>query len=164
MHDTPTTHRAPLQRRWPQDIWNHLTGLDARLLEQLAFLARLQRARSPKGAAYCTPGRAWLATRLDCHPDTISRHTAKLQALGILDKRQRRPISGIWQTCLYAITSPLGWRFAALRATIARVANRLTNSTDLASSKRGIKGISASASSLADVLARGRLKFCAPTL
>jgi len=164
VHDSPTSGPAPLKRRWPADVWNKLTGLDARLLEQLAYLARLQRAKSPTRAAYCTPGRKWLAQRLDCHPDTISRHTTKLRDLGIIDKKQRRPVSGEWQTCLYAITHPLGWKFAQLRAVIHRVANRLTKGADIASPQRGIKGISGSTEALRDVLARGRLKFCATTI
>lgn len=163
MHDRPTS-AGPLQRRWPTDVWNKLTGIDARLLEQLAFLSRLQRAKSPTGKAYCTPSRAWLAERLGCHRDTISRHTSKLALLGIVRKLQRRPVRGEWQTCLYGICNPLGWKFAGLRAAISRVANRLTETSALASSKRGMKGIGAPKETLADVIARGRLKFTATTV
>jgi len=128
-----TLHPPTLPRQqFPRSIWNQLTGLDSRLLDELAYLSRLTAKRSPKRASYCTPGRAWLAKRLECSETTISRRTSHLRNLGILQKLQRRPISGHWQTCLYALVHPIAWQAARLRALVSKTAHRVSRMTHLA--------------------------------
>lgn len=51
---------------------------------------------------------------------TISRHTTKLVRLGILDKRQRRPVRGIWQTCLYKLVSWGAWALAGIAGAVRK--------------------------------------------
>lgn len=156
--DAPSPH-TPGKRRLDRATWNQLTGIDFRLLDELAFLAKLQASRSPKRSHYCTPGRAWLAQRLGVTPTTISRRTSHLAALGVLHKRQRRPIRGRWQTCLYALVSPAAWYAAAFATRLRRLSHRVTQTTRLALSAKLENAPRPRIESLAAVLARGRLKF-----
>lgn len=162
MHNAPATTAAQILRRFPRAIWNQLTGLDARLLDVLAYLSRLQAKRSPTGARYCVPGRTWLAAHLDCSTTSISRHTSKLRDLGLLSKRQRRPVAGTWQTCLYSLNHPTTWQFAALRSKIEQISNRLSKKSALASSSTSKTVTKPMKESLRDVIQRGYAKF-APT-
>lgn len=125
--DSPT--QAPLdapRRRFHRETWNQLTAIDARLLDALAFLARLKGKTSPTNARYATPGRRWLAAHLDCSVETITRHTTKLARLGLLTKLQRRPQAGQWQTNLYRLVSPMAWQAAALVHHVRAAAHRLS--------------------------------------
>lgn len=155
------TNTTP-RRRFPRDVWNQLTAIDTRLLDELAFLSRLTQQQSPRRASYCVPGRAWLAQRLNCSVETITRHTRKLRDLGLLDKLQRRPVAGRWQTCLYRLIHPAAWKLAALRQRIVGVANRLSKVTALAPRPTAENMSSNPSESLQQVLQRGRRKF-APT-
>jgi DNA-binding transcriptional ArsR family regulator len=102
--------------QFPHDIYRQLDGIDFRLLDELTFLCRKQRQRT--GAAYCCPGREYLAGKVGCDVGTISRHTSKLERLGLLEKLQRRPVRGQWRSCLYRLRSWVSWR-------LGQVAGRL---------------------------------------
>jgi hypothetical protein len=106
---------------FPSDIYQKLDGIDLKLLNEFAFLSRLQRKRT--GSAYCCPGREYLAGKLGCDVGTISRHTSKLVGLGILDKRQRRPVRGIWQTCLYRLRSYKAWMLGQIAGLTRKIGN-----------------------------------------
>jgi len=73
-----------MANRFPQDIYQKLDGYDFRILDELAFLCKQQRQRTR--AAYCCPGREYLAGKIGCDVGTISRHTSKLVRLGIVDR------------------------------------------------------------------------------
>lgn len=114
-------------------IWQQLSTFDFRLIEQLCYLSRLRAAESPRKSHYCTPGRAWLAQRLGVSICTISRHTSRLRRLGVLDKLQRRPVRGRWQTCLYAVVNPAAWAVRRVRALILNVSHRVAKVRHIAS-------------------------------
>lgn len=135
MHPHPTTTPTPIRHPFPRAVWNQLSGLDCRLLDELGYLSRLTARRSARGASYCTPGRHWLAQRLGCSQTTISRRTSHLKALGVLSKLQRRPVAGHWQTCLYALIHPIAWQASRLRHLLTTTANRVSRMTHLAPSK-----------------------------
>jgi hypothetical protein len=80
-----------------------MSAREIHLLDQLAYLSSITAAKSPTGAAYCYPGRAWLARQLGVSISTISRYTSHLKALGVLRKFQRRPELGKWQTNIYTL-------------------------------------------------------------
>lgn len=107
--------------QFPQEIYQKLDGIDLKLLDELAFLCRQQKKKT--GSAYCCPGRRYLAGKLGVDVGTISRHTTKLLELGILDKRQRRPVRGIWQTCLYRLRSWQAWALGRVAGLIRKVGN-----------------------------------------
>ena len=106
---------------FPQDIYQKLDGIDFRILNEIAFLSKQQKKRT--GSAYCCPGREYLAAKVGCDIGTISRHTSKLVSLGILDKRQRRPIRGIWQTCLYKLRGWASWALAGIAGQLRKISN-----------------------------------------
>lgn len=97
---------APLS---PADLWRKLRSVDFAILDNLAFLSRLRARQSPNGAHYATPGRAWLAQQCGVSIRTITRRTTRLKRIGALDKFQRRPIDGKWQTNLYALVGRASW-------------------------------------------------------
>ena len=105
--------------RFPQEIYRQLDGIDYRILNEIAFLSKQQKKRT--GSAYCCPGREYLAAKTGCSIWTVSRHTAKLVRLGILEKRQRRPIRGIWQTCLYKLVSWASWALAGIAGALRKI-------------------------------------------
>jgi DNA-binding transcriptional ArsR family regulator len=105
--------------QFPQDIYQQLDGIDFRLLDELAFLCRKQRQRT--GAAYCCPGREYLARKVDCDIGTISRHTTKLERLGLIEKIQRRPVRGQWRSCLYRLRSWVSWRLGQIAGMLRKV-------------------------------------------
>jgi hypothetical protein len=109
---------------FPSDIYRQLLGVDFRLLDELTFLAKQQKKKS--GAAYCMPGRKYLAEKLGCSIRTISRSIARLRRLGILDAIQRRPVRGIWQTNLYKIRNWIGWRLGQLSEMLRKPLHRGT--------------------------------------
>lgn len=123
---TRTTAESKLWKRrpFPHDLWNQLSSIDVRLLDELAYLCHRQAKTSPSGAPYCRPGRRYLATKLGCSVETITRHTRKLSSLGMLLKTQRRPTNGIYHTNLYRLIHWVAWRAAAIRHYVARVAHR----------------------------------------
>lgn len=159
MHDdTPTppaARKAPLDRT----TWRKLRGQDIRLLDEIGFLSRLQARRSARRAHYCTPGRAWLAGRLGCSTRTVSRVSAKLAALGVLSKLQRRPVDGRYQTNLYAVVAPAGWAAAALAASLRRLTYRLTLKAGKALSPIGERRQQGPGERLEDVIRRGMARF-----
>lgn len=151
------TDRAIARRPWPRQAWNQLTSVDIRLLDHLGYLSRRQSERSPTGATYCTPGRQYLARQLGCSVETISRHSTKLENLGIISKVQRRPIEGRWQTNLYRLTHWIAWRAASIRTMVRKLAHRLSKPAHIGLSSREsinpAKGV-ADATTFADLLAR----------
>lgn len=147
------------RRAWDRSVWNQLTSIDLRLIDELAFLSRLTSKSSRSGATYCFPGREWLAARLGCSVETITRHTKKLRDLGLLHKLQRRQVAGSWQTCLYRLVHPMAWAAAALRSKIAATARRLSELPHIASPSERRVTVQSSKESLRDVLARGLAKF-----
>lgn len=132
MNDSPTTVTRP----WPWHLWRQLSSIECRLLEELAYLARLQAKRSKSGAFYCVPGREYLAKKLGCSVVTVSRHVSRLKGLGLLSAFQRRPQEGQWQTNLYRLIHPLSWGVARIRHLVATTSYRVSRMTHLASSKK----------------------------
>ncbi len=108
----------------PAEIWAALSSIDLKILDELAFLCRLKQRESQSGAAWCHPGRRYLATKLRRSIVTISRHVSKLRRLGVLDAFQPRPRHGRWQTNVYRLISRHSWRLARIRVLIERVAHR----------------------------------------
>ncbi len=129
MHPQPTSFAD----RWPASRWNKLTGIDTRLLDQLAFLCRLTHKSSRTGAYWCHPSRRWLAQQLRCSIPTITRHVAKLKQLGALIVFQPRKQGIWWQTNIYRIISPSAWKVAALRHLLSRIGHRRSKVISLAS-------------------------------
>lgn len=126
------TMPAPLS---PAELWRQLKSIDFLILDHLAYLSRLRAAHSPKRAHYATPGRAWLAAKAGVSVSTITRHTTRLKALGLLDKRQRRPVEGKWQTNLYVLVGRAAWIVARSMHAMRRRPNRRASVRDLAPSE-----------------------------
>jgi DNA-binding transcriptional MocR family regulator len=127
MSSRPTT-----PHQFPWNIWNQLTGIDLRLLDELIFLSRATARRSPRHAHYCIPGRKYLARKLGCSIVTISRHIAKLKHLGIIEAFQRRPIAGTWQTNFFRVLTWQAWKFGQIRTLVTGIANRVSQLTHIA--------------------------------
>lgn len=130
---------AVVAHTFPQGIYQQLDGIDFRILNEIAFLSKQQKKRT--GSAYCCPGRKYLAAKVGCDIGTISRHTSKLVSLGILEKRQRRPIRGVWQTCLYKLVSWAAWALAGIAGALRQLnttAHRVRLHAHIASEKTEI--------------------------
>jgi DNA-binding transcriptional ArsR family regulator len=110
-----------MAKRFPQETYQKLDGIDLKLLDEIAFLSRQQRKRT--GSAYCRPSRAYLGKKLGVDVGTISRHTSKLVDLGVLDKQQRRPVRGIWQTCLYRLRNWQAWALGRVAGFLRKIGN-----------------------------------------
>ena len=149
----------PPKQSFDRTTWNQLSSLDIRILDELAFLSRSTATRSATGARYCYPSRPWLAQRLACSVETITRHTSKLARLGLLAKLQRRPVRGTWQTNLYRLIHPMAWAAARLRANIVRLSNRLSRMPGLASSQSRRVIDRTRKEGLAEIIARGMAKW-----
>lgn len=159
MTDSPALRLTPADRRLDRTRWNQLRSGDFRFLDTVGYLSRLQAKRSPVGATYCTPGRVWLATQLQCSVRTVSRITARLASIGVLQKQQRRPRRGHWSTNLYRIVGRAGWRAAALAHQLRRLSHRLSQPARLAQSQKTENDSQRPNESLRDIISRGMAKF-----
>lgn len=153
-----STTMALGQQRWPRELWNQLSSIDLRLIDELAYLCRRQAQTGRSGAAYCHPGRRYLARKLGCSIPTVSRHISKLKALGMLTAFQRRPKHGTWQTNLYKLIAWTSWRAAQIRHLVASVAHRVSKPTHIAASSEANSQPQTSKESLRDVFDRWRAK------
>lgn len=162
MTDAPSITPSPSERRLDRSRWNQLRAQDFRLLDHIAFLSKLTAKRSATGARYCTPGRQWLAEQLQCSTRTVSRTTARLAAIGVLQKTQRRPRRGHWSTNLYRIIGRAGWRAAAFCTQLRSLSHRMTRPAHIASPLRERNHNQRPNESLRDIIARGLAKFAAP--
>ncbi len=87
-----------------------LAWSDVRVLEEIYYLCKL---RKRKGlTAYCIPGRRYLSKKTGYAIRTVSRATGRLEAAGLIQKAQRRPIQGQWATNLYKPVPKRFWRLA----------------------------------------------------
>jgi len=116
----------------PAALWRQLRSIEAGLLDQIAYLAGLRARHSPKGASYCTPGRKYLAAALGVSVATITRHTTRLAQLGVLAKRQRRPIDGKWQTNIYTLAGRATWIVARSMHAMRWTPNRRSSKPHIA--------------------------------
>lgn len=153
----PTTTQPAC--KFDRETWNRLSSLDLRILEELAYLCRITRQRSPTGAVYCYPGRFWLAQRTGSSVRTITRHVTKLAGLGLLSKLQRRPTAGRWQTNLYRLIHPMAWAAARVRQLVTRQGDRRPPTAHLASSLKRRSDDRNGAEALRAIIARGLAKF-----
>jgi len=88
-----------------------LAWSDVLVLEEINYLCKL---RKRKGlAAYCIPGRKYLSRKSGYAVRTVSRATGRLEAAGLIQKAQRRPVQGQWATNLYKPVPKRFWRLAA---------------------------------------------------
>lgn len=122
---------------FPVEIYQQLDGYDFRILNEIAFLSKQQKRRT--GSAYCCPGREYLAGKVGCDIWTISRHTSKLERLGILIKKQRRPIRGIYQTCLYKLVKWTSWALAGIAGQLRKEGTLLKHSKTTASQNNRVR-------------------------
>jgi len=136
----------------PNALWRHLRSIDFALLDTIAFLSRQTARHSPKQAHYCTPGRSWLARKIGVSIGTISRHTTRLKALGMLNKLQRRPVDGKWQTNLYALRGRATWLVARSMQALHRPPNRVPSNAHIAPFKRGPDRIAEARTSLRSII------------
>lgn len=132
-----------------------LTGTELRLIDELHYLAELQRQRSPKGAAYAIPGRAWLAQRIGVTIWQISRATSRLAKLGILTKSQRRPVGGRWRSCIYWLNARASWGAARVMRACRAAFNRVRFRAHIAKSEQLLEQKEPSRSAPAAVLEVG---------
>jgi len=88
-----------------------LTWSDIKTFEEISFLCRLRRKRGL--FPYCIPGREYLSRKTGYSIRTVSRATSRLVEAGLLQKRQRRPTRGQWQSNLYRPVSRRFWRLSA---------------------------------------------------
>jgi len=88
-----------------------LNWSDIKTFEQIAFLCKLRRQRGL--LPYCIPGREYLSRKTGFSIRTVSRATSRLVAAGLLQKRQRRPTRGQWQSNLYRPVSHRFWKLSA---------------------------------------------------
>lgn len=113
-------------RRFDQETYNQISGLDARLLEQIDFDCRQQAKRSRTGARYSTHSEAYYAKVLGVRRETISHHVCHLANLGILEITRRRKVRGVWQTNMYKIKSWIWWRLGRLLRGLRKRPDRVT--------------------------------------
>lgn len=102
------------ERRFDQATYNTITGLDARLLEQIRFNSKFVQARSPTRSEYSYQPQSYWAKKLGCCRATINRRIGKLRKSGILEITRRRKSRGRWQTNLTKIRSWVWWRLGKL--------------------------------------------------
>jgi len=89
-----------------------LNWSDLRTFEEISFLCKLRRKRGQ--LPYAIPGREYLARKTGYSIRTVSRATSRLVEAGLLQKRQRRPTRGQWQSNLYRPVSARFWRLSAV--------------------------------------------------
>jgi len=88
-----------------------LNWSDLKTFEEIAFLCKLRRKRGL--LPFCIPGRSYLSRKTGYSIRTVSRSTSRLVAAGLLQKRQRRPARGQWQSNLYRPVSARFWKLSA---------------------------------------------------
>ena len=84
---------------------------DIRVFEELTYLCKLRKKRGL--VPYVIPSRQYLAKKTGFCITTVSRSTNRLVTQGLLRKVQRRPVRGIYHTCLYKPIQRKFWRLAA---------------------------------------------------
>jgi len=88
-----------------------LNWSDLRTFEEISFLCKVRRQRGL--LPYCIPGRSYLSRKTGFSVRTVSRATSRLVEAGLLQKRQRRPTRGQWQSNLYRPVSQRFWKLSA---------------------------------------------------
>lgn len=102
------------ERRFDHATYNTITGVDARLLEQIRYDSSLTAKRSPTRAQYSFKPQAYYAKCLGVCRATVNRRIAKLRKSGILEITRRRKLKGHWQTNLTKIRSWVWWKLGKL--------------------------------------------------
>ena len=92
-----------------QDV--RLEWSDIRIFEELTYLCKLRRRKGL--VPYVIPSRKYLSKKTGFCITTVSRSTNRLVSQGLLRKTQRRPVRGIYQTCVYKPVQRKFWRLAA---------------------------------------------------
>jgi DNA-binding transcriptional MocR family regulator len=92
------------------DIYKQLNGTDLKILMSIAYRAKRRAKFNPTKAAYCTPSQRTLGSNIGVSRETANKSTQKLHKLGIITKTQRRPVRGIFTTCMYVVNKPWTWR------------------------------------------------------
>jgi len=88
-----------------------LNWSDLRTFEEISFLCKVRRQRGL--LPYAIPGRSYLSRKTGFSVRTVSRATSRLVSAGLLQKRQRRPTQGQWQSNLYRPVSHRFWKLSA---------------------------------------------------
>lgn len=135
----PKAHPAGHPRKFDQETYNQLTGLDARLLEQINYDCKARAKASKTGARYSTKAEAYYAKILGCCRETISDHICKLKRLGILDVTRRRKVRGMWQTNMYRVRNWTWWRLGALLQSLHKTPSRETKVSHKADRRTDIR-------------------------
>lgn len=91
------------QYTYPSNIINGLTGTELRIINEVAYLSRLSRARSHIGAEYSVCGQKYLARKCGRSISAIQRACRRLWQIGVLTRKRRRMVAGRWQTNLLTV-------------------------------------------------------------
>ena len=91
-----------------------LAWSDVRVLEEIYYLCKLRKRKGLQ--PYCIPGRRYLSRKTGYAIRTITRATDRLEAAGLIQKRQRRPVQGKWATNLYRPVQKRFWKLAGRSA------------------------------------------------
>ena len=133
---TPHTPTIEHGRKFDQETYNQISGLDARFLELINFDAKMCQKFRVKGGRYTDKPEAYYAKILGVCRNTISDVVMKLEKLGILDVTRRRKIHGQWQTNIYRIKSWIWWRLGKMLRNLRKRPNRGTQTSHIANPMR----------------------------
>lgn len=125
-------------RKFDRETYNQITGLDARLLEAIAYDSRCQSKHSPTGARYSVKPQAYFARLLGVCRETISDAVRKLARIGILDITRRRKKHGVWQSNMYRIRSWMWWRLGKALRALRTNSHRVTQTSHITNPMREI--------------------------
>ena len=89
----------------------------------------------------CTPSRRFFTDAFGLNKSTISSITGSLVKTGHLSKIQRRPVLGMWQTCLYRIEGFLLKRIKDVIYEFIKILNRVASSRHIVSRELQYKDI-----------------------
>lgn len=92
---------AGLVASLPKEVKNGLNQTGERTLTRLLFLIWNGATHSGRGAGYAIPSQSYLGEAIDRSRYSISRALRVLGNMGLVDRRRRSPVQGVYQTCIY---------------------------------------------------------------
>jgi hypothetical protein len=110
--------------------WATLNLTQARVAEQLSFLAACRGRDSPSGARYATPSQRYLAHQVGRCERTVRRAVRRLKQLQAISVTHRRRVQGVWQSNLYTVAKWVHQAAAQFTAVARALSHHRTQVSD----------------------------------
>jgi len=117
--------------RIPRTKLKPLRGTTGHVLEIILAVMKVTPFKDISGSEYCIPSQRWIASRLVCSRETVSRSVTRLSKLGLIHVIHRRKVRGRWQTNLYKLGQELCKIIYGIKKATRNLLHRVTVSSHI---------------------------------